>query len=77
MDEQIKQLEAELEKYRWIPVEERLPEEDTDCLCFEGTFAGLGCYQRNSDTLRMQWQVNGFVSKRVTHWKPIILPEGE
>lgn len=59
---------------RWIPVGERLPEKDVDCLCFEGCFAGLGCYQRSSDTLQMQWQVNGFVSKRVTHWKPILLP---
>ena len=70
-----KDLEAEREKNRWIPVSERLPEKDIDCLCFEGKFAGLGYYGRNSNTLRMQWQVNGFVSKYVTHWKPIILPE--
>ncbi len=71
---QVLKLENEIERHRWIPVSERLPEEDIDCLCFEGKFAGLGSYQRNSNTLRMQWQVNGFVSKRVTHWKPIVLP---
>ncbi len=70
-------LQAELETHHWIPVLERLPEKDADCLCFEGKFAGLGCYQQNSNSLRMQWQVNGFVSNRVTHWKPLILPPKE
>ena len=68
---------AKLKKHRWIPVEEGLPEEDADCLTFDSKFVGMGCYEKNSDTLRMQWQVNGYVSKTVTHWKPIILPEGE
>ncbi len=73
----IDRLEAQLEKHRWIPVEEGLPEEDADCLTFDSKFVGMGCYQKNSDTLRMQWQVNGYVSKTVTHWRYVILPEGE
>ncbi len=75
LEEENERLKAELEQHRWIPVSERLPKEDEQCLVIEGKFAQLGNWQQNTDHLGLQWNVNGFISKQVTHWKPIILPE--
>lgn len=72
--EGMKQLQAALDAHRWIPVEERLPEKNgrymiviaNRYVCVSG-FA-------------LERQPKGFVvgpACKITHWKPIILPEGE
>ena len=61
-------LKEELEKHRWIPVSERLPEKD-------------GAYQvfrkgNRAPTTRTYFCKDGWVTHDiVTHWKPITLPE--
>ena len=69
-NEKISELQAELDKHRWIPVVERLPET-------------TGAYQvirkindypstRMYNVHNKDWRSNDIV----THWKPIILPKG-
>lgn len=61
-------LKAELEKHRWISVEERLPEET-------GYYQVLR-YHNPYPTTREYYKEEGWISRDVvTHWKPIILPE--
>ena len=62
-------LRAELDRHRWIPVEEGLPEE-------------AGAYQvlrenNQFPTTREFYFVNKTWTSRdvVTHWKPVILPD--
>ncbi len=60
-------LKTELETHRWIPVGERLPEEN-------------GFYQTYGSTLSPPgtnyYDDKGWASAyKITHWKPIILPE--
>lgn len=72
-----KELEAELDKYRWIPVEERLPEYGKAVL-IKTTTSVVPRIGRHSPTIP-QWATtdglyfhgNGY--KDVTHWMP--LPE--
>jgi len=66
-----KRLEAELERHRWIPVGERLPDDMGDYLVSNGIwieriwFDNGWCYQKGAE----------FQDKsKVTHWKPIHLP---
>lgn len=80
--EQIEQLEAENERLRkenrWIPVSERLPEEGQFCHLYMPEF-NSNCPQKGwylSD--KKVWLTTIKYRKRtrkVTHWKPIILPE--
>ena len=62
---------AELERHRWIPVGERLPDDMGDYLVSNGIwieriwFDNGWCYQKGAE----------FQDKsKVTHWKPIHLP---
>lgn len=56
----------------WIPVEERLPEPDTDVLARRATGMDVECYHRESGGY---WSWDEYSGKwRVTHWMP--LPEG-
>ena len=69
----VAQLQAELDKHRWIPVEEGLPKEENigylikiQHMCpFVATFGG-DCF---FDGIR------GYNLESITHWKPIFLPE--
>ena len=72
-------LQAELDKHRWIPVEERLPKRgekvDGYVKKLKLRIANLkGDYVNHKQTITDSdgWQV-----ENLTHWKPIILPEGE
>ncbi len=67
-------LQAELDKYRWIPVEEQLPEKVKYYAVTDGLewWRELWCFVDHSGA--MGWEDN---PDCITHWKPIILPEGE
>lgn len=89
--EQIKELEAELEKHRWIPVNESLPKEGKYLVLCEGKI-----YEVKVRISEDEWEDNegkSFMQETAccdirglgtvlighdictTHWKPIILPE--
>ncbi len=78
--EKIEQLEAELAKHRWIPVEEGLPERDCFCDIYIPKF-NKNCPQRGwYNEHKKSWltTTKGWgITRQVTHWKPIILPEQE
>lgn len=70
--EKIKQLEAELEKHCWIPVEERLPGRGDRVLIIDNDGNPLSLWLIGKTYAQCaEWQ-----SKGITHWKPITLPEG-
>lgn len=65
-------IQTKIEQHRWIPVSERLPEGMGDYLVSNGIwieriwFDNGWCYQKGAE----------FQDKsKITHWKPIILPE--
>jgi len=67
-----KRLEAELERHRWIPVGERLPEVKQEVLAFDGLII------RQAEMLidgRFYSEINQAELYVITHWKPIILPK--
>lgn len=65
----IDQLQTELDEYRWIPVSERLPEEGGLYYTFvRYTSMPLAVMFHSKDK---RWNR----PNKVTHWKPIILPE--
>ena len=80
LEEENERLKAEIEKQRWIPVSERVPKE-----------SGLYLVMLNYDhpqnlSIRMKHPatVSYFkddamwgTEKRITHWKPIILPKSK
>jgi len=72
-NEENKLLKDELEQHRWIPVEERLPEEYV-IVCVRGK-CGIG----EARVVESEWFVRHmcFGHDDVTHWKPIILPRKE
>ena len=78
----ILKLQAEIEQHRWIPVVERLPEEDGQVwICYEIT--GY-TYRAHYDAEYKTWGIfdpygggnRCSTCERPTHWKPIILPKG-
>ncbi len=70
----LEQLQAELDAYRWIPVEERLPDKVGYYAVTDGKewWRELWCFVDHSGA--KGWENNHEV---ITHWKPITLPEGE
>lgn len=60
-------LKAELNKHCWIPVSERLPEDELKVSVSDGSVIWTSWYKHRSG----EWMT---MSTRPTHWKPIILP---
>lgn len=75
----LRQLRAALDKHRWIPVEERLPEVDTYVLwAYESGGISWDDIPHDADDAWLGRFLSGYHnSGRITHWRPIILPEGE
>ncbi len=67
---QIPLLQAEVEQHRWIPVGERLPEES-------GEYLVVRKGNRYPTTREYEKGMGWVTHDIVTHYKPIILPEGE
>ena len=65
------------ERQRWIPVTERLPEDDGHYLCRYGFDGGKGVFYQTLDyyatDVYPHFQHEGMRGMRVTHWMP--LPE--
>ena len=66
---QIAKLKAELEKHRWIPISERLPEDDSPHLFWLES----GNVIQGTPSCELG-KHNPPLTHRATHWKPIILP---
>jgi hypothetical protein len=70
--ELVKELEAELEQHRWIPVSERLPENDGKfVLVTNGKAYALSWY--NDRWSLISSNTSELADKNITYWKPIIL----
>ena len=82
LEEHIDKLQAELEKHRWIPVSERLPETDELAICVIKHFHTQGIKVTalfkvdEDDTLWRTTDDNSELAGEwnVTHWMPINLP---
>ncbi|HBT4970454.1 DUF551 domain-containing protein [Klebsiella pneumoniae] len=53
---------------RWIPVSERMPENDGAYLCWDNRYVTTYAFIFGA------WQANQFIAKNITHWMP--LPAG-
>ena len=71
---------AEVQQMRWIPVEERLPEEGKRCLLYTpcdgilcvGYYAGKDNWQhRHKWRLVTAMRSTQTLTKKVTHWRPL------
>ena len=69
----IEELEAEVERERWIPVSERLPKNVATVFILTGERAGgVGFYGENEK----KWErLDHAINLNITHWKPIYLPQ--
>lgn len=77
LDDIINIQQAELDKHRWIPVSERLPKnvrEKIDVIAKQTLASGKVTIKRLTN---IEWSfVDTFPeSIKITHWKPVILPE--
>lgn len=63
------ELAALKEQMRWIPVSERLPEDDTSVLIFieNETYYAAFAYG-------VFWEISDFALEGVTHWRPLPTP---
>lgn len=73
----IEEQNKELEKHHWIPVSERLPENDhekIDIVAAQTLKSGKKTIKRLTDT---KWLLTKIFpdSIKITHWKPIVLPD--
>jgi len=85
LEMKVRQLQAELDKYRWIPVSERLPEHNQEVTVFA---VNAYCYCRRfktkdgfgSNGMEGFHNVGGtkiMPTKNITHWMPLPdQPEG-
>jgi len=55
----------------WIPVSERLPENDGAYLCWDNRYVTTYAFIFGA------WQANQFVAKNITHWMPLPNPPKE
>lgn len=55
----------------WIPVSERLPEDDGAYLCWDNRYVTTYAFIFGA------WQANQFVAKNITHWMPLPNPPKE
>ncbi len=73
------QLQAELDKHRWIPVSERLPKAENETYFFVllGTFASSGRWYNDKTFFvpGLVEEVQSCGDEGITHWKPIISPD--
>lgn len=53
---------------KWIPVSERMPENDGAYLCWDNRYVTTYAFIFGA------WQANQFIAKNITHWMP--LPAG-
>lgn len=65
------QQQKELDKHRWIPVAERLPEDKESVDIYLDNGNRVTCFNFTE-----HWETR-FAPLNITHWKPIILPESE
>lgn len=56
---------------RWIPVSERMPENDGAYLCWDNRYVTTYAFIFGA------WQANQFVAKNITHWMPLPNPPKE
>nr|WP_306453077.1 DUF551 domain-containing protein [Klebsiella pneumoniae] len=49
----------------WIPVSERMPENDGAYLCWDNRYVTTYAFIFGA------WQANQFVAKNITHWMPL------
>ena len=55
----------------WIPVSERMPENDGAYLCWDNRYVTTYAFIFGA------WQANQFVAKNITHWMPLPNPPKE
>ncbi len=70
----IKELEAQLEQHRWIPISERLPENVATVFIFTGEGAGGVGFYGEDETGYIWERLDHAINLNITHWKPIIEP---
>ena len=56
---------------KWIPVSERMPENDVAYLCWDNRYVTTYAFIFGA------WQANQFVAKNITHWMPLPNPPKE
>ena len=56
---------------KWIPVSERMPENDGAYLCWDNRYVTTYAFIFGA------WQANQFVAKNITHWMPLPNPPKE
>ena len=73
--EDVAKLQEEIEKHRWLPVEERLPENEKKVMVTNGRYTWTDCYSPSCKGWKNLILGGGdLVLVEYTHWKPIILP---
>lgn len=50
---------------KWVPVSERMPENDGAYLCWDNRYVTTYAFMFGA------WQANQFVAKNITHWMPL------
>lgn len=74
MATQIDEQNKEIKQHRWIPVSKRLPENANAVLLYCDKMIVTGYFSG-------EWQIHNtktprcYYQHKITHWKPIILPE--
>ena len=83
----IRQLQAELKKCRWIPVSERLPDlygiTQSNWVHITNGQSVMRAYYydytkqkpKPNMAIGKGWYCHGLCKENITHWKPILLPE--
>jgi hypothetical protein len=78
-EDRVAELEAELARHEWVSVEDKLPKQDDDrVLIFTKGVVSEGFYMPETDDWTFILTLGAMHSSgtvKVTHWKPIILPE--